>query len=464
MAPGEVNLDRPRLSVAVAAVTVGLIGLALLIQAVEDSPVFGPWHNAILVANTIVALALLVLIFANVWRLFKDLSQRAPGARLKLRLLIVFAFLATAPVLIVYATAVVFLHRGIESWIDERVAAGLRQALDLSRLTLSSTQREDLGHTRDLVNALAGLSPDQMIEALPELRRRAGAEEITVFDNNYRPLATSSNAVAGALPILPTEDMLMQLRQDGSYVGLDSPSNGRLRVRTAVSFTRGGAGGDEVMAAAALFPLSKELSALAEAVQSTYSRYGELILLRGPIEYSFTLSLSVVVLLTLLGAAYVALVFAWRLVAPIQSLVAGTRAVARGDLDTRLPESAQDDIGTLVESFNDMTRRLRLAREQALRSAQDVEATRANLAAVLGRLTSGVIVIGAGRQLRLANEAAGAILHGDFEHLSGESVDALGADNPQLAKFIEACDAHTGRSPGAGVSRLCCPATAAGAC
>jgi nitrogen fixation/metabolism regulation signal transduction histidine kinase len=242
--------------------------------------------------------------------------------------------------------------------------------------------------------------------------------------------------------------MLMQLRRDGSYVSLDAPSNGRLRIRAAVSFTQGGAGGGELLTAAALFPLSEELSALAEAVQSTYSRYGELIFLRGPIEYSFTLSLSVVVLLTLLGAAYVALVFAWRLVAPIQSLVAGTRAVAQGDLDTRLPLFAQDDIGALVESFNDMTRRLGLAREQAQRSAQDVEAARANLAAVLGRLTSGVVVLGSGRQVRLANEAAVAILQSDLGRVAGGSVDALGAENPQLAKFIEVCDAHTGRSPG----------------
>ena len=358
----------------------------------------------------------------------------------------VFAFLATAPVVIVYLTAVVFLHRGIESWIDERVATGLRQALELSRSVLSSTQRLDLARTQELTDGLAGLSTEQMIQALPELRRRVGAEEVTVFAQNYRILATSSEAAAGDLPSLPTEDVLMQLRRDGSYLGLDSTRKGQVRVRVAVNFARTGAEGGERLTVAALFPLGEQLSALTESVQSTYSRYGELIFLRGPIEYSFTLSLSVVVLLTLLGAAYVALVFAWRLVAPIQSLVAGTRAVAGGDLDTRLPVASQDDIGTLVQSFNDMTSRLSLARDQTRRSAQEVEAARANLAAVLARLNSGVLVLGPDRQLRLANEAAGAILNLDLTRAPGQSIDALASMDSQLAAFIEACDAYTERS------------------
>ena len=54
--------------------------------------------------------------------------------------------------------------------------------------------------------------------------------------------------------------------------------------------------------------------------------------------------------------------------APIQNVIDGTRAVAHGDLDTQLPLPGSDDMGFLVRSFNDMTRRLSDARELASRN------------------------------------------------------------------------------------------------
>ena len=78
-------------------------------------------------------------------------------------------------------------------------------------------------------------------------------------------------------------------------------------------------------------------------------------------------------LLSLFAALYGAFWAARRLVRPIQDLVAGTRAVAKGDFDTRLPLTSHDEMGILVHSFNDMTKRLARTREEARRSQQAVE-------------------------------------------------------------------------------------------
>jgi nitrogen fixation/metabolism regulation signal transduction histidine kinase len=446
MVSSEASLKRPRLSVAILAIVTGLTGLGFLIQAVEDSPVFGPWHNAILAANTVVAVALLLLIMVNVWGLYRELRKGAPGSRLKLRLLIFFSVLSTVPVAIVYTTAVVFLHRGIESWIDERVAGGLRQARELSVAALNATQRVDLERTQQISAGLAALTPEKFLAALPALRRQSGAEEVTVFGHDYRILATSSDRLGSAIPALPGRNDLMQLLRTGTMVGLEGPREGVLRVRTAVSIPATEASGGPLVVTA-VFPLSSELRALADSVQTTYRRYGELIFLRGPIEFSFTLSLSVVVLLTLLGAAYLALYFAWQLVTPIEGLVEGTRAVAGGDLDTQLPVKTQDDIGDLVASFNQMTARLRSARQEASHNAAEVETARANLAAVLARLTTGVIVIGRERQLRLANESASSILHADFSGSAGQPIEAVVRQFPSLGRLLEASDALTSKTP-----------------
>jgi nitrogen fixation/metabolism regulation signal transduction histidine kinase len=152
------------------------------------------------------------------------------------------------------------------------------------------------------------------------------------------------------------------------------------------------------------------------------------------------------VLLALLTALFAALVFARRLVAPIRNLVAGTRAVAAGDLGMRLPVTSRDDVGALVESFNDMTARLAAAGEQARRNAEAIERSAASLATVLARLSSGVIAVDSRRRLRIANDAAGAILHADLRSAAGQPLEDIGRRHPQLEPFFEACEARSRES------------------
>src|SRR3979411_2410069 len=95
--------------------------------------------------------------------------------------------------------------------------------------------------------------------------------------------------------------------------------------------------------------------------------------------------------MSLIAAVYGAFFASQRLVQPVQDLIAGTRAVAKGNYDTRLPLPGRDELGFLVTSFNDMTKRLGRAREETRRSQQAVEAERAGLAVVLARLSGAAL-------------------------------------------------------------------------
>src|SRR2546429_2487889 len=79
-----------------------------------------------------------------------------------------------------------------------------------------------------------------------------------------------------------------------------------------------------------------------------------------------------------------------------------------------LPLPSRDEMGFLVHSFNDMTKRLRRARAEATQSQQAVERERERLAIILARLSTGVLAIDRNMTLRTANEGAAAILGGDF--------------------------------------------------
>lgn len=438
----ETKLIRRRLTTVLlfAALALALIGLALLSAVSRSSAEFGQLYRLILIINVVGATVLLVLILANFVRLLRDFRSGAPGARLKTRLVTAIVALVIVPMAVVYAYAVEFLNEGIDSWFDVQVEQGLGDALELSRKALEVRMRDDLEDTRRVADRLYSVPDGDVYRFLASLRSASSAQDLTVFAGMSRIVATSSENPVTQLPLLPTDEILLSLRRDGYYVGLEPQPDEEYLVRTAVLLS--GRSGSETRILQALYPLGNELAPLTSSVQDTVTRYAELSFLRDPLKSSFVLTLSLVVLISLLLAVYGAFFFARRLAAPVQSLVAGTRAVARGDFETRLPQGGDDEIGFLVDSFNDMIDQLDNTRAEARRNEVQVENERASLEAILARLSSGVLAVESNFTLRAANQSAAEILDTDFRGQEGRSVISMAADSPVLAQFVAACGAH----------------------
>jgi nitrogen fixation/metabolism regulation signal transduction histidine kinase len=233
-------------------------------------------------------------------------------------------------------------------------------------------------------------------------------------------------------------EVLLQVRQGRPFVSLEPQAEGGYVVRTAVPLGGGAAGRDRLVVQA-IYPVAERVAALADTLQAAYQQFGEKDYLRRPLKASFILTLTVVLLLSLLAAWYGAIFTAQKLVQPIQDLVKGTRAVAQGDLDTRLPLTSHDEMGFLVHSFNDMTKRLRGAREDQQRAQQAAETERANLAIILARLSTGVVSLEPDLRVRTANRAATTILGEDLESCVGRGIAELGEPDGLLRQFAEAC-------------------------
>ena len=424
-----------------AAGLLGVTALILLAVTSQDSEQFGRSHDLLLLVNGIGAMLLLMLISVNLYRLVRDYRRGAAGARLKTRMLFAFVTLAVAPLVIVWYFAVQFLNQGIDSWFDVRIEQGLSDALELSRSALDVSMSEDLERTRMAALQIDGVRPTQLIGLLGDLRREAGALEITVFGNGSRIVATSTSDPAALFPSPPPEDMSIGLRRSGSYLSLEPGQAGRYQVRAAV-LLRPRAPGAETLVIQGLYPVDGRIGMLADSVEESYRRHRELTFLREPLRSSFTITLTLVVLCCFLAALYGGLFFTRRLVAPLQSLVAGTQSVARGDLDQRLPIASHDEVGFLIDSFNEMILRLKNAREAARWSQQQVEEERAQLAAILTRLTTGVVALEPDGSIRVANEAAGLILDADLASREGHPLDEMAEKHPLVRQFLEALRSH----------------------
>ncbi|MDJ0812106.1 MAG: ATP-binding protein [Woeseiaceae bacterium] len=423
-----------------AATGVGLvlIALFLLSRTAQNSDDFDRLHNVILAINVAGVVVLFVFLVGNLARLLREYRTHVPGAKLKARMVGMFVGLAVLPLLVVFYFSMNFINRGIDTWFNVEVGEGLENALALSRTALEIQMRQHLYATQQISQRLGDVSERQLIFELSMLRRESGASEITIYGPNNKILATSSDNSAGSLPRPLAEEVLLQMQQNRPYVALDPDD---FEIRTAVLFTYRGRS-EPLGVLQAHFPVTERLARMANSVESSYNEYQELVFLRAPLKSTFSLTLTVVLMLSLLAAVYGAFVFSRRLVAPIQDLVAGTRAVAEGDFDTRLPTPTRDEIGFLISSFNDMTQRLAAARREASLSQALVEAERANLEVILARLSTGVLALENDLRIRTANQASGAILGVDLGNRAGEALTDIAKHSPLLEQFVDVARVH----------------------
>jgi nitrogen fixation/metabolism regulation signal transduction histidine kinase len=419
-----------------------LAAILFMAQTAQNSEQFGRLHPWILMINAAGLILLLVLLGTKLTQLVRDWRGHVIGSRLKARMVWIFGVLATLPILLVYFFAVQFLNRGIDSWFNVEIRRSLDDALVLSRSALEIRMREHLADTQLIADDLAdsgGVFPSR----LESLRQRAGAQELTIATETGALIAVSKGLSSGLVPEELPDELLLQIRQGRPFVSLEPQVSGGYLIRTAVQLAPV-VPGRERLVLQAVYPVAERLGALADTVQAAYQQYGEKDYLRKPLKASFILTLTVVLLLSLLAAWYGAIFTAQRLVQPIQDLVKGTRAVAQGDLDTRLPLTSHDEMGFLVHSFNDMTKRLRRAREDQQSAQQAAETERANLAIILARLSTGVVSLEPDLSVRTANRAASLILGDDLEARVGESLAGLGTPDTLLGQFSESVRARIG--------------------
>ena len=438
-------MDAAALKRAASAVTMGLGGLLwlaailLMAQTAQNSEQFSRLHPWILAINIAGLVVLLGLLAVKLTQLIRDWRGHVIGSRLKARMVWIFGGLATLPILLVYFFAVQFLNRGIDSWFNVEIRKSLDDALVLSRSALEVRMREHMADTQ-LIAAEIGVAGASMPGLLESMRRQVGAIELTIATESGTVISVSKGLSSDIVPESVPDEVLLQVRQGQPFVSLEPQQEGGYLIRTAVPMGGALLPGQERLVMQAMYPVAERLGALADTVQAAYQQFGEKDYLRRPLKASFILTLTVVLLLSLLATWYGAIFTAQRLVQPIQDLVQGTRAVAQGDLDTKLPLTSHDEMGFLVHSFNDMTRRLRTAREEQRRAQLAAESERANLAVILARLSTGVISLESDWRVRTANRAASTILGVPFETRIGGSLATDDGDPQSLeSQFEQAC-------------------------
>lgn len=415
-----------------------LASLAMTSDALRNAARFDRLYTMLLLINVLALVTLLTLIGVNLWHLIHQVRGKQVGARLTLRLLSLLIILSVTPVTVVYYFSLEFLNQRLDSWLDVNIETALDNALTLSRTTLDTRIREAYKQTQRAADDLALDNDDDASLFLNELRARSGASEMTLLAPNGQIIAFDAAETAQLLPHRPSENVLLQLKQTDSYVNLDSIEGHGSYIRVVIKIVRA----KYVRLLHALYPITESLNELANNIETAYVKYRERSYLQKPLKWSFTLVLSLVLLFSIFGAVWVAFFAAQRFVEPISDLAAATQSVARGNYGTQLAVTELDELGFLVSSFNEMSRKIAKARDEVRHSQQLAESQRIYLEAVLSRLSSGVISLDAEDRLLTANTAAEQILGVPLSELLERRLAELSENYPTLQVLNNSIQSH----------------------
>lgn len=460
----------------VAGATCSIL-LFLLASASDNSGFFDRYYGWLLGLNAAVAVSLVVLVGVSLFRLYSRYKSGKFGSKLMTRLVVLFAAIGVLPGLVIFLVSVQFVSHSIDSWFNVRIEEALDAGLDLGRSALDESLAELEAQARGTVRQLA---EDPFYSAPATLarfvRRHPGTQSAIIVDADGGLIVSAMGERRVNLSAdLPSAVMLSKAKDDPSYaayegggelrddhVGAPQPApldaNSVLRLRVLMAIP------DPVQPSGAhLAPrylqiiqaVPQKLASNGEMLRTAFSEYKERSVARQGLRKMYTETLTLTLLLAVFGAIAAAFLIADDLAQPLLLLAEGTRAVAEGDLSPRPIVASSDELGTLTQSFNTMTRQLSEARSAVERNRIALQNAKAHLESVLANMSAGVMVLDSEFRLVTCNDSVERILQHAGVTLIGQPLAEVEGMQEFAAAIINAFSAQSAQTAaGRNVARL----------
>ncbi|HEV2569481.1 MAG TPA: ATP-binding protein [Sphingomonas sp.] len=415
------------------AIAVGVGSYFLLDRQPSNQPLTPPLVALLLVANLVPAIALLVL-----WgrRVAKKRAAQSPvggGGRLHVRLVALFSVIAAVPTLLVVIFASLLFQYGVEFWFSDRARGMLENAGELAQGYYQEKRQDVAAETitmaGDLRDYLAQARSDS-----PEFIEGYGWQVLSREFSESAIVSIGPDGVARTLAMVNPDARPVERRVSPEVVG-------RLVRGESVVVTDST---DRIEAVTRLQPDTNtylynsrisDPQALAQTARAkaVLADYDALLERSRVLQLRFNAALLLISLLIVGAAVWIALRVADRLVRPVGELVDAARKVTAGNLSARVATPRErDEIGTLANAFNRMTRRLEEQTQQLVGANDLLDRRRAFTEAVLSGVTAGVISVDPDRSIRLMNSSAAGLLKSGDDAV-GKQLDEVA---PELAAML----------------------------
>ena len=432
-----------RWALLVSAVLLALLAVSKIIdwRSEEDSFASNILVFFLVNLNIMALLVLIVMVGRNVVKLIFERRRGILGAKLRSRLMGAFVLIACIPMMLSFIVASGLINEAMEGWFSTQIESAVTSSMTIARQYVSGVKVSvKVAADRvkiDLVNrAIDADSLSGLRGHLENLRNLNDLYAIKILSKSGESLLESVHPAAVvesfAEPPLDQEALRNAARGEDSL---------RIEERGASQFVRYYAQlRSHIMVIS--FRMDPDIVHAQGVVNDSFNEYEQLKSFKHPLKSNFFLTLGLFNLTTLFGAIWVAFFVSKQITGPIQRLAEGTRSVARGNYDFELKPTRDDEVGFLVNSFNQMLRDLRASRDEAEHRGVLIETILANLAV-------GVVALDNQKRVTTVNSAAGALLQVDhINFVPGAPVSELlrPQDLANIAPLLKALAPDNGKS------------------
>jgi nitrogen fixation/metabolism regulation signal transduction histidine kinase len=425
----------------------------------------------------LIFVAVLVLLGRNVLKLYADQRSRTMGTRLRTRMLWGAVLVSLIPLVFMFAFSYDLLNRSVDRWFSQPVTEmrddSNQMALQLAQYSSANARIEAQAIAASMPSGdgLAGASSgrsgaaqDESAAARDAATRILSQHEITL-QNGFAIVYRNGHSIA-AINIPGRTSAATQVKPwlpDSSGADEDAeatPARGSAKAATAGEHHAAGDVDATILAAAqrsdlpvfslgdtdyALgtaamkqggtivvgLPMPYGMSATMTRLHNAVDVYWSVYRSRREVRYFYMLVLMMMTSLALFATSWLALHLSKQVTRPVEALADAMEAIAAGDYAHRVGESATDELGELVRSFNHMAADLEDSRRAVESSNQQLSAANATLEARRGELETmletipnGVATLDTKRCIVLANRALTEMLDpGGQTRFIGTSID-----------------------------------------
>ena len=389
-----------------------------------------------LVYLDVVGLVVLTLLLSrNLIKAYFEKRHRLFGSGFRTKLIAAFIGFSLVPTVLLAFVASGVINEVMKVWFNNHLEEVLNDSKELA--TLYHERQESLAAKS--AQAISQeiyredfLQPNHRELLMAVMTRKRAELDLSAIEVFSPKLETLARIVDPALPEevfgVPVGQLVLDALEQGELTSVQVARVGRLiRAAVPVSSNVRSGGVDGVVVVNTYVPES--FVTKMEGITRQHTDFLQMKALENPIKLGAYLFVAMVTVLLLFSATWFGFYVAQGITVPIQKLAEGTEAVARGELNVRVAVNATDEIGTLVDSFNDMTTDLASSKDALMRSNVDADRRRAYMEAVVETIASGVLSI----------DTRGIVTR--FNH-SAERILGVGADAVLGSSASDVCKSH----------------------
>ncbi|MFO7569522.1 MAG: ATP-binding protein [Smithellaceae bacterium] len=389
--------------------------------------------------NIILILLLLFLIVRNVFKLFSERRKGVIGSRLRTKLVAAFVGLSLVPTILLFLFAINFLSYSIEFWFNIKIGEALKRSLEVAQIYYGQGEELAKFNARQISADITKnrLYDEDRIDYLKSfISQRQKSYKVGMveayFDYQKENIIFADADYPDRTPVALSPKMMEDVYSGNEISTVTVTNVGEAIIGIAPVFSY--AVPTEVIGRVSVsYGVPQGFVDKLRSIADASEQYVQIELLKNPIKFNYIITLSIVTLVIIFLATWFGLSLAKTITNPIQDLVSATNRITRGDLDSRIDIEADDEIGLLVKSFNEMTDDLKKSKTSLEEANMSLEERRNYMETVLRNVSAGVISVDKNGMVTTVNSAAEEMFDIEAEKLLNRNYrDLLVAEHVAL--------------------------------